>query len=152
MSASALADNPASRRAEPSRAQVLAGRAITAVMALLLTMDVGIKLLGAKQAVDGTIALGYQAQHVTIIGLIGAACLILYLVPRTAPLGAVLWTGYFGGAIATQLRAGNPFLTHILPALGIAALLWLALWLRDERVRSLLGPSRSHPSREAALW
>ena len=66
------------------------------------------------------------------------ACLILYLVPRTAPLGAVLWTGYLGGAIATHVRVGNPLFSHTLFPIYVAAMLWGGLWLRDARVRRLL--------------
>lgn len=64
--------------------------------------------------------------------------LVCYLVPRTAPLGAILWTGYLGGAIATHVRLLNPLFTHILFPVYVAALLWGGLWLRDARVRALL--------------
>jgi hypothetical protein len=66
------------------------------------------------------------------------ACLVLYLVPRTSVLGAVLWTGYLGGAVATHVRVGNPLLSHTLFPIYVAALLWGGLWLRDQRVRSVL--------------
>jgi hypothetical protein len=65
-------------------------------------------------------------------------CLIIYVVPRTAPLGAILWTGYLGGAIATHVRVGNPLASHTLFPIYVAALLWGGLWLRDRRVRGLL--------------
>jgi hypothetical protein len=67
-------------------------------------------------------------------------CLALYLVPRTAIVGAVLWTGYLGGAIATHLRVNDPLLTHTLFPTYVAALLWGGLWLRDRRVRALTAP------------
>jgi hypothetical protein len=70
--------------------------------------------------------------------LLLGACLIVHLVPRTAVLGAVLLTGYLGGAVATQVRVGNPILTHTLFPVYVAAFLWAGLWLRDRRVRSLL--------------
>jgi hypothetical protein len=76
---------------------------------------------------------------VFVIGVIAAVCLVLYLVPRTAPLGAVLWTGYFGGAIVTHFRLGQPLFTHILPPIYVAALIWGSLYLRDSRVRAVLG-------------
>jgi membrane protein DedA with SNARE-associated domain len=68
---------------------------------------------------------------------IEVACLILYIVPRTAVLGALLWTGYLGGAVATHVRVGHPLLSHTLFPVSVAALLWAALWLRDARVRAL---------------
>jgi hypothetical protein len=128
--------------ATPSSGARLTGRILTGIVAVLLAFDAGIKLAGAKEAVEGTVQLGYQAHHVFPIGLIALGCLILYLIPRTAPLGAVLWTGYFGGAIATQLRVDNPLFTHILAPAYVAALLWTSLYLRDPRVRALLHPAR----------
>ena len=86
--------------------------------------------------------LGFASHHVLTIGLIGLVCLVLYVVPRTAALGAVLWTGYFGGAIATHHRLENPLFTHTLFPIYVAALLWGALYLRDPRVRALLRPAR----------
>jgi len=68
-----------------------------------------------------------------------AVWLVLYLIPRTAPLGAVLWTGYFGGAIVTHFRLGNPLLTHVLSPIYVSALIWGSLYLRDPRVRAVLG-------------
>src|SRR4051812_46001990 len=96
---SSLAPSPRSR---------LAGRILTGIVAILLALDAGIKLAHSREAVQGTVQLGFQAHHVLPIGLIALGCLVLYLIPRTAPLGAVLWTGYFGGAVATQLRMDNP--------------------------------------------
>ncbi len=125
-----------------SAANRWSGRILTGIVVLFLSFDVGIKLAGAKVAVDGTVQLGFAAHDVLTIGLIGLVCLVLYVIPRTAPLGAVLWTGYFGGAIATHLRLGNPLFTHILAPIYVAALLWGALYLRDPRVRALLRPAR----------
>ena len=76
------------------------------------------------------------------LGLIQLASLVLYGVPRTAPLGAVLWTGWLGGAIATHVRLGDPLLTHVLFPLYVAAPLWVGLWLRDPRVRAMLAHVR----------
>ena len=118
------------------------GRILTGIVVLFLSFDVAIKLAGAKPAVEGTVQLGFAPHDVLTIGLIGLVCLVLYVVPRTAPLGAVLWTGYFGGAIATHLRLGNPLFTHTLFPIYVAALLWGALYLRDPRVRALLRPAR----------
>jgi len=88
--------------------------------------------------VQGTVQLGWPAHHVLTIGLIGLACLVLYLIPRTAPLGAVLWTGYLGGAVATQLRLDQPLFGYVLFPTYVGALIWLSLYLRDARVRALV--------------
>jgi hypothetical protein len=120
----------------PSRRSVIAGRVLTGIVALLLTLDAGIKLVGAKAAVEGSAQLGFTPQQVFVIGVIAAVCLVLYLIPRTAPIGAVLWTGYFGGAIVTHLRVGNPLFTHILPPIYVSILIWGSLYLRDPRVRA----------------
>ena len=118
------------------------GRVLTGLAVLFLTMDTIGKLVGSRQSVEGTVQLGFAPEHVMIIGLIELACLILYLIPRTAPLGAVLWTGYFGGAIATHLRLDNPLFTHTLFPIYVAALIWAGLYLRDARVRALLRSDR----------
>ena len=134
-----VADLPAARTSTTTR---WAGRVLTGIAVLFLTFDVVIKLVGAKAAVDGLVQLGYAPHHALTIGLIGLVCLVLYVVPRTAPIGAVLWTGYLGGAIATHVRLDNPLITHTLFPIYIAALLWGALYLRDARVRALLRPTR----------
>ena len=122
----------------PSRRAVIAGRILTGIVAVLLTLDAGIKLVRAKAAVEGSAQLGFTPDQVFVIGVIAAMCLVVYLIPRTAPLGAVLWTGYLGGAVATQLRVGNPLFSHVLFAVYVAALLWAGLYLRDARVRALV--------------
>jgi hypothetical protein len=128
--------------AEPSAARLWTGRVLTGLAVLFLAFDLAAKLLQAPMAVQGTVALGYPASTIMPIGLIELACLVVYLVPRTAPLGAVLWTGYLGGAIATHVRLGNPLFTHVLFPIYVAALIWGGLWLRDRRVRELVGPRR----------
>src|SRR4051812_45831246 len=121
----------------PSRRAVIAGRILTGIIALLLTLDAGVKLVRAKAAVEGSAPLGFTPDQVFIIGIIAVVCLVLYLIPRTAPLGAVLWTGYFGGAIVTHFRVGNPLLTHVLSPIYVSAMIWGGLYLRDPRVRAL---------------
>ena len=142
MSATMLASVPVAATAAPAAPSRWIGRVLTAVAVLFLTFDMTIKLVGAKEAVDGTVQLGWAPHHLPILGLIQLVCLILYLVPRTAPLGAVLWTGYLGGAIATHLRLDNPLFTHILFPIYVAAMIWGGLYLRDARIRALLRPAR----------
>ena len=123
----------------PSRRAVIAGRVITGIIAALLALDAGFKLVMARAAAEASTQLGFTPDQVFIIGVIGAACLVLYLIPRVAPLGAVLWTGYLGGAIVTHFRLDNPLLTHTLFPIFVAALIWGGLYLRDPRVRAVLG-------------
>jgi len=127
--------------AEPVRAGTrgrLAGRVITGLAAAFLLMDASMKVFAVQAAIDGTTELGYPGSTVVPIGRILAGCLTLYLVPRTAVLGAVLLTAYLGGAVATHVRIGNPLLSHTLFPVYIGVLVWAGLWLRDGRVRALL--------------
>ncbi len=117
-----------------------AGRIVTGIAVVFLLFDISIKLIAADEAVKGTVELGYGAHHLLPLALIQIACLVLYLIPRTAPLGAILWTGYLGGAIATHFRLDNPLFSHTLFPIYIAALLWAGLYLRDARVRALIRP------------
>jgi hypothetical protein len=116
---------------------VLSGLAV-----LFLAFDATLKLLRVPEAIESTSQLGYPVSTLLTIGLIEVACLIIYLLPRTAILGAVLWTGYLGGAIATHVRVGNPLFSHTLFPIYVAALLWGGLWLREPRLSALL-PFRS---------
>jgi hypothetical protein len=121
-----------------SRPRLWAGRILTGLVGLFMLFDAGIKVLRLPPAITGTVELGYPSQDVLGIGVLALACLVLYLIPRTAVLGAVLLTGYLGGAIATQLRVGNPLFTHTLFPVYVAALIWGGLALRDGRIRLLL--------------
>lgn len=121
-----------------SRKALWTGRIISGIAVLFLLVDAIGKLVRPQAVIDGTTQLGYSASVILPLGIIQIVCLILYLFPRTAVLGAILWTGYLGGAIATHVRLGNPLFTHILFPTYVAALLWGGLWLRNRRVRTLL--------------
>lgn len=121
-----------------SKGQLWAGRVLSAFAVLFLIMDTVMKLMQAAVAVETTQQLGYPAHLVIVIGWIEVVLLALYLIPRTSVLGALLWTGYLGGAVATHFRVGNPLFSHMLFPVYIAAFLWLGLWLRDRRLRSVL--------------
>jgi hypothetical protein len=114
------------------------GRAVSAVPLLFLAVDAGMKAFRAAPAVEGTVALGYPDGVLVPLGLIQIACWILYAIPRTALLGAILWTGYLGGAVATHVRVGNPLFSHVLFPVYVGLLLWGGLWLRDARLRALI--------------
>jgi hypothetical protein len=120
-------------------ARLWTGRIIFVLVVLFLLFDTVGKLLAVPPVVEGTIQLGYPENLVRIIGLILLACLVTYVIPRTSVLGAVLLTGYLGGAVATQVRVGSPLFTHVLFPIYVAVLIWGALLLRDGRARSLIG-------------
>lgn len=114
------------------------GVVVTALPALFLLVDALVKVLGVAAATDATAQLGWSEPLLLPLGVLELVCLALYLLPQTAFLGAILWTGYLGGAVATHVRIGNPMLSHALFPVYVAALLWLGLWLRDARLRALL--------------
>jgi hypothetical protein len=114
------------------------GYALTGVAALFLAMDTVMKLLQLAPAVEGTTALGYPAGIVFLIGAIELVCLLLYLAPPTSVLGAVLMTGYLGGAIATHVRVGSPLPSHTLFPIYVALFVWGGLYLREPSLRALL--------------
>jgi hypothetical protein len=116
----------------------LVGYILTALVVLFLAFDTALKVLVLAPAVQGTTQLGYPAQSVLWIGIIELVCVVLFLAPPTAVLGALLLTGYLGGAVASQLRIGAPLLSHTLFPIYVAALLWGALYLRETRLRALL--------------
>ena len=111
---------------------------LTALVGLFLTFDVVMKVLRLRPAIEGTMSLGYPEHTVAVIGAIELVCLALYLVPRTAALGAVVMTGYLGGAVATHVRVGSPLLSHTLFPIYVAAMLWGGLYLREPRLRALM--------------
>ena len=121
---------------------VRTGWALTAVPALFLLFDAAVKVLRLPMTVEASAQLGYSGTTIAPLGILEIALLVLYLTPRVAPLGAVLWTAYLGGAVATHFRVGNPLFTHMLFPTYVAALLWAGLWLRDARIRALLGRIR----------
>jgi len=119
-----------------------AGRAASSLVGLFLLFDAVIKVLRLSFAVEATTQLGYPAGAVFPIGVIELACLALYAIPRTSVLGAILLTGHLGGAVATHLRVGNPLLGFTLFPLYVAALLWGGLYLRNERLRTVVPLTR----------
>jgi hypothetical protein len=120
----------------------VAGAVCTTVAALFLAFDTILKVLSLGPAVEGTTALGYPADSVVWIGAIELVCLALYLVPRTAVLGALLMTGYLGGAVATHVRISSPLVSHTLFPVYVALVIWGSLYLREPRLRAL-APLRS---------
>lgn len=114
------------------------GLALAALAVLFLLFDATIKLLLVPEVIAGTAELGWRPELARPLGLLLLGCLAVYAWPRTAILGAILLTGYLGGAVATHVRIGNPLFSHVLFPTYVAALLWGALYLRDDRLRALL--------------
>lgn len=123
-----------------SKRRLWAGRILSGIVVLFLIFDSVTKLITIKPVVDGMRQLGYPVPLAPVIGAILLVCVVLYVFPRTAPLGAILLTGYLGGAVASQLRVGMPLLGYTLFPIYVAALAWGGLYLRDSRVRALVGP------------
>lgn len=121
----------------PSK-RVRTGLVITALAAVFLAFDTVVKLLELPMAVDATVQLGYPSSAVIVVGAIQALCLVLYLIPRTSVLGALLLTGYLGGAVASQMRAGHELFGFVLFPVYVGVLMWGALFLRDSRLRALI--------------
>jgi len=117
-----------------------AGYILSVVPVLFLLFDGVIKLIQIDPVVESFIQLGYPVSLARSIGIIELVCVVVYVIPCTSVLGAVLLTGYFGGAIATHLRMGDPLLTHTLFPIYVAVLVWGGIFLRDERVRALAYP------------
>jgi len=128
---------PEIESASMSGLRVWTGRVLSTIAVLFLAMDATMHLLRPAVAIEGTVKLGFSAGVLVPLGIIQVISLILYLYPRTAPFGALIWTGYLGGAVATHVRIGDQLFTHILMPVYVAALLWGGLALRDRRITDL---------------
>ncbi len=117
-----------------------ASRILSGVAVLFLLFDSVIKLMVIPAVVDSFNQLGYPVAQSRAIGILELIGLVVCLVPRSAVLGAILLTGYLGGAVATHVRVGSPLPTHILFPIYVAVLIWGGLFLRDDRVRALIAP------------
>ena len=111
---------------------------MSALVVLFLLMDSVMKLMKPPFVVQATVQLGYPETVIVGLGIVLLICTILYLIPRTAVLGAILITGYLGGAVATHVRVGDPLFSHILFPVYLAILLWAGLVLRNPRLRAVI--------------
>ena len=131
------ATHTATHAAPVSTTRPRTGRAIGALAALFLLFDGAIKVLQLAPATDSFAQLGFPAGLTLGIGVLELACLLVYVLPRTAVLGAVLLTGYLGGAVASQVRAGVGLFPIVFPLI-MGALIWGGLLLRDDRLRAYM--------------
>ena len=120
-----------------TKSRLWTGRVISGFAALFLLFDGVTKLFKPSFVVDATVRLGFPESAIVGIGILLTACTVIYLIARTSILGAVLLTGYLGGAVAIQLRAGSSAFETVFPVL-IGILVWGGLWLRDNRLKELL--------------
>jgi DoxX-like family len=127
----------ATQPAPVSKKKPWAGIIISALSALFLLFDGVMKLVKPPFVVEGTIQYGYSESVIVPLGVVLVACTVIYLIPRTAVLGAILLTGYLGGAVNTHVRAGEGWFPILFPVI-FGALIWGGLYLRDERLRDLL--------------
>jgi DoxX-like family len=130
---------PSGRATGISSASLWTSRIFSALVFLFMLFDGGIKVLRMAPAVEGTARLGYPTSLVLPIGLVALVCTFLYAIPRTSILGAVLLTGYLGGATATQVRVQDPWFFF---PVAIGVMVWVGPFLMDERLRALI-PLRS---------
>jgi len=122
----------------PSSKAVWAGRIMSALVVLFLVFDATIKLIPLDVVISTSRDLGIPVEFARTLGVLTLICTLLYAYPRTSVLGAILLTGYLGGAIYVHVRAGSPLFSHTLFGLYLGVLAWGGLYLRNERVRALI--------------
>jgi hypothetical protein len=113
------------------------GRIISAILALFLLFDSAMKFVKPAIVVETTVKLGYPENLISVLGIVLLVCTLAYVIPQTSILGAILLTGYLGGAVASHLRAGDPLFAVFFPVV-FGMLLWGGLFLRDARLSALI--------------
>jgi hypothetical protein len=125
-----------------SKTRLWAGWGMSGLTVLFMLFDSISKLVLEPHVVEATTKIGYPLDVIRPLGLVLLVCTILYAIPRTAILGAILLTGFFGGAIASKLRIEDPLFSSILFGVYFGFLAWGGLYLRDDRLRTLIGLQR----------
>jgi hypothetical protein len=120
-----------------SKASLWAGRIISTLVTLFLLFDGAMKVVKASPVMEASAELGIPENAIVGIGIVLVACTVVYAIPRTSVLGAILLTGYLGGATATHVRVGGPVFPVVF-AVAFGVLVWLGLFLRDQRLRTLI--------------
>lgn len=129
-------------RRSPAQAALWSGRIMSGIAVLFLLFDAAMKLARVQPVLEATAKLGYPTSIAFALGLLLLTCVVIYTIPRVSVLGAILLTGYLGGAVASHVRIGDPMFSHALFPVYIAVLLWGGLYLRESRLRELV-PLRS---------
>jgi hypothetical protein len=125
------------------------GSILSGLVILFMLMDATMKILRLPVVLETTLQLGWPVATVFPLGLVLLVCTLLYAIPRTSLLGAVLITAYLGGAVATHVRIGSPLFSHVLFGVYVGLMLWGGLYLRDARIRALI-PVRSFGRQDSA--
>lgn len=120
-----------------SKKMLWTGRIVSTIFALFLLVDAVAKLFKPAPVIEGTVRLGYPESVIIGLGIVLLVCTVLYMIPRTSVLGAILLTGYLGGATATHVRVGGSLFEILFPGI-FGILIWGGLFLRDERLRALI--------------
>jgi hypothetical protein len=128
---------PDTQTASVSKKMLWAGRILSAIPVLFLSFDGVAKLFKPASVVEATVRLGYPESVIPGLGILLLVCTVVYVVPRTSVLGAILLPGYLGGATATHVRVGDQLFPILFPSI-VGALIWGGLFLRDERLRPLI--------------
>jgi hypothetical protein len=121
-----------------TKGKLWTGRVLSSLAILFLLFDGVMKLVKPPVVVEGTVLLGYPVSLITPLGIVLLSCLAIYCIPTTRVFGAILLTGYLGGAVATHVRHGDPLFSHVLFPTYIASLLWLGLYFRDPGLRDFV--------------
>lgn len=111
---------------------------MTGLITAFMLMDGVMKFVQPAPVVEGTVKLGFQQSVLVPLGAVLVASTLLYVIPKTAVVGAILLTGYLGGAVATHVRAGDPLFSHVLSPVYFGVVAWLGLYLRSAKVRTVV--------------
>ncbi|HEY0652012.1 MAG TPA: DoxX family protein [Chryseosolibacter sp.] len=122
----------------PSKGKVWASRIMGGLVILFMLMDSVFKFIVNEEVIKGTTELGFSTHHLPILGTLGLISIVLYALPRTSVIGAILLTGYWGGAIATHVRMDNPLFSHVLFPVYLGILAWGAVFLKNEQLRKAI--------------
>ena len=125
--------------AKPIAAGILwTGRILSYLAALFMLMDSFGKIMKDANSIKATVNLGYSETILPVLGVLILICTLLYLIPQTSVLGAILLTGYLGGAVASNLRVASPLFSHVLFPVYLGMFIWAGLYLRDRKLQSLI--------------
>lgn len=120
-----------------SKSRLWTARIMSGIVILFMLLDSIMKFVQPSSVIEGTLSLGFAEHHLVVMGVLGLLSTLLYALPGTSILGAVLLTGYWGGAVATHVRLDNPLFTHILFTVYLGILAWGRIWLVNEQFRNL---------------
>lgn len=123
----------------PSKKAHITGWILSGIAILFLVFDSLGKFLKPEEVIKGTLELGYPETVITNLGIVLVISTLLYAIPRTSFFGALLLTGYLGGAVATHVRVSNPLFSHTLFPIYLALFIWIGLYLRSSKLRYLIG-------------